>query len=775
MLSSYNDNNYTDLFMSSCNFTLELHSPDGSTQSFDLNQKLLVGTSADADIKFSDPILLDYHCAIKVKENVIAIHNLAGDGETKIDQYSLGKGKMYLLSPGDKIHLGEYFLLIVKEKEGAEEIPAVPVGDSTAPSIVMTEETEDDEEITAADFGPDETEDTDDDDANHTLAGLALKVDFATEGIEEEDQLDEEDEEYDDEDLKMLEAIQEGRQPEGEDERTSFFKKFFKFGKKKEELVTREKQLFQRIPYPCPRFVTRILALMTSVSICYALVFTVFPLFQIDEYLLEELSPLLIILGPYLTMINPVPLIYMVITFAVLEIVSAFLLGASIPYFLMGIKSNDREVARRLKGTIRAIIGLVTLPLIIFDLPALVGKPTIKEVITRTRLGVSTGVFIRLFSIFLIVIPLAGICLLSPFLLDMEHITGLEVHDMVKRKMNRSKNTRPVKGRVNKFQLAVETELSNDLEFLPYFSTTKMIKEISPALMMLSNKKKRQAYLGNKSVKVDFKALVKGVYAIDPFFPMNYPILTTWVTIPDEDDVQLELKLFESEFEKLFRNSFSLTPPKYAEFISQTGPFPSGYLILRKKLLKALGAQIPHTAVFSKSRLGRFTGLIPGQVGQYNNNFYISFKTIPPQLFEIKYSKDSKSLARLMERDFLQNSVVGEMNGLPAEVPYNTFDMLNVVNDRLHMEETDSEVFNGIISYYSTRFTAAKSENKSYTEKYLLKSLRSLIKALKTKYKGNKLEKVTPLLERLIELKKSLVQEKGTPLNEAKPKMPQEK
>ncbi len=731
---------------------LELHTPDGKVKEFELTKKLIIGTAKDADISFLDKGLLDYHCAIKVKNNIIAIHNLAGEGQTAVDKHSLGKGKMYLLSIGDKVKIGDSFLLItqgsVVTQAAKNEMPPLPISDAedqTNPAVVVTEVPE--ETVENSDpSGPIHIDDQLDD-TNPTLAQYAVKAEFTQENDEFDEEYEEEydEDEYDEEDLKMLQAIQEGRQPEGSGDKTSIFRKLFFFGKIKESgMVQGEKQLFQRMPYPAPKFTTRILAFITNVAITYAFVFTLFPPLELDSYIIEELKPLLELITPFIDVINITPLVLMVVTFAALEILTNLIFGASIPYFLMGIKSNDNELGRRIKAVIRAIIGLVTFPFIIFDLPALVGKSTFKEVITWSRLGACGNGFIRLFATFFIVIPLAGICLLSPFALDMDNITGMNVTDIVKNKRSKVPNAIKVNGKIHSLGIEIETEISPELNLLPFFTTNK--NAIVPSLILMSSKKKAQAYLNKLQIQIDFREMIQKIYSSDPFFKMNYPTLTSWVLSDKDSWSKLNQQLFAKEFAKLTTLSLSLTPPTYNLFVSQTGPFPTPYILYRKKLLSSLGIYTPYTAVTSKSRMNHLIALHPNLIGMVNNSYYIHLESIPPKMFEVKSSKQSATVARLLDRDFLQNSSIIYKQATDIAVPYSSFEVLDAVSSEDILLSDSSGAFKGITEFYSSKIDRTRAEADDYTEKYILKSLRSLTKSLKTKYKGNKLEQLSPLL-----------------------------
>ena len=79
--------------------------------------------------------------------------------------------------------------------------------------------------------------------------------------------------------------------------------------------------------------------------------------------------------------------INIVVIFLALELIGCLIFGVNIGQFLIGISTDGSFIVKRIKALVRSIIGLFTTPLLIFDIPALVGNKTLKELISASKIG----------------------------------------------------------------------------------------------------------------------------------------------------------------------------------------------------------------------------------------------------------------------------------------------------------------------------------------------------------------------------------------------------
>jgi hypothetical protein len=99
----------------------------------------------------------------------------------------------------------------------------------------------------------------------------------------------------------------------------------------------------------------------------------------------------------------------------VLRFAFTLFVGVTLGQLLVGIRSSGHFIWKRVGGVLREIVGIVTGPLLLFDLPALISKKTFKEVLTQTKITCPSTVR----SVFYIVLflPLgAGFFIVSPLM-----------------------------------------------------------------------------------------------------------------------------------------------------------------------------------------------------------------------------------------------------------------------------------------------------------------------------------------------------------------------
>lgn len=114
-----------------------------------------------------------------------------------------------------------------------------------------------------------------------------------------------------------------------------------------------------------------------------------------------------------------VPVLHLVLIFFLLRLITTLLFGVSISEFMFGIRANFNRIWARVGGMLRVIIGMVTWPFLIFDLPSLASKRTFKEFITFTNTYVGSRVTL-FFGIVFYTPLLIAILLVSPMVIGLE-------------------------------------------------------------------------------------------------------------------------------------------------------------------------------------------------------------------------------------------------------------------------------------------------------------------------------------------------------------------
>jgi hypothetical protein len=129
-----------------------------------------------------------------------------------------------------------------------------------------------------------------------------------------------------------------------------------------------------------------------------------------------------------------VPIWPLMFLFGSIRLLSTLVFGVSLSEFLVGIKAAGNGVWARIGGVIRVLIGFITGPFIIFDVPAIVSRKTFKEFLTFTQIQLRSK-WISLFGVILF-LPLAlGFVLVAPLLQGFEPPESFVVSDLVERRI----------------------------------------------------------------------------------------------------------------------------------------------------------------------------------------------------------------------------------------------------------------------------------------------------------------------------------------------------
>jgi hypothetical protein len=124
---------------------------------------------------------------------------------------------------------------------------------------------------------------------------------------------------------------------------------------------------------------------------------------------------------------NFIPLLTM---FVIIRVITALFFGASVSELILGIRASGNTVWKRIGGVLRVLLGVVTWPFIIFDIPAISSKRTFKEVITFTNLYISSK-FITVLGIIFYVPLILALTLVAPLFRGLEVPETILVNDVI--------------------------------------------------------------------------------------------------------------------------------------------------------------------------------------------------------------------------------------------------------------------------------------------------------------------------------------------------------
>lgn len=120
----------------------------------------------------------------------------------------------------------------------------------------------------------------------------------------------------------------------------------------------------------------------------------------------------------------------LLLTFILIRLVTTFLMGVSLSEFALGMRASGNGIWARIGGVLRVVIGIFTWPFIIFDIPSIVSRRTLKEFITFTNVTVPSK-FITVLGVILYMPLLLALVIVSPLLQGLEPPEPIIISDKV--------------------------------------------------------------------------------------------------------------------------------------------------------------------------------------------------------------------------------------------------------------------------------------------------------------------------------------------------------
>jgi hypothetical protein len=114
--------------------------------------------------------------------------------------------------------------------------------------------------------------------------------------------------------------------------------------------------------------------------------------------------------------------------FFTLRLISTLIFGVSVSELGLGVRSYGNSLWKRIGGGLRVILGLITGPFLIFDLPAIYSRRTFKEFMTFTHTYISSK-FIAILGLLLYLPLVVGFLLFSPLFQGFELPESIFLND----------------------------------------------------------------------------------------------------------------------------------------------------------------------------------------------------------------------------------------------------------------------------------------------------------------------------------------------------------
>lgn len=632
----------------SAHYILHICLPDSDEQLVEIEDKLIFGADEQCDVCFPEDGIDAQHLTFRVNNGVLTVKNHSTI-EPKLGNSTLKRRKMVIIDQGDIITINDLQLKVSKKSEedniddkasNEEELPTA----TTLFKLAKAEIEEEGEQI-----------------FTDVISTDALSTEDKTGEFDLSETLDEEDEDYDVDTPKKKSIFSflsflkkkkvDGDMEVDDEEQTEVVEDNSKI---KTTIISDNKPTMKSLkkrdndddeqetvtPKKKPLgFITRIYLLFTSYSIAY----TFYNLFedQINTYLhhpvlLQQLNQPFItdqlkLITPYWQMIPAdiaqliLKLYPLVLLVTLQDILFSVLLGFPLPFFLIGATQKGNFLLRRITSLMRSILGLLH-PLLIFDLPLLFSKPTLKEILTVTTIYSSHA---KVKSILgkLIMIPLVLIlCTAAPILFS-PHFSSTGVSKFPNQTIITAPSTKTQNFNSLNYHLNIKN-VTNEILFIPVRFNTKN-KKLNLKLFKKNN------YLSISITPfTEIKGLISYLRTYNPIYNFLAPADLT------ADDLE---KLFSTIFDLSFK------PETLKSFVLTQGPLLFPALKLKYTLMQMLNIRFIDSYQIITTQKSHFIRIIEAKQAHI-----ISLS--PPYLkFSYQLNGKQKALADAFPSIFLSN------------------------------------------------------------------------------------------------------------------------
>lgn len=451
------------------------------------------------------------------------------------------------------------------------------------------------------------------------------------------------------------------------------------------------------------------------------------------------------------------------------RIVTSLLLGSSLGMWMAGIRSYGSFLSKRAGGAIREIIGAVTFPLLIFDLPALFSRRTFKEVITRTNLYTPSKGAVVISWLFFFPIVLAGL-IVSPLFRGLEFNEQIVISDELSVRIKSKKEEGgpvAVTYQVYKsrwFGLQLELDVVKWI-VVPRFSWSQTEKGsvLQPALVFHHEQEAKFPLLLLKNF--DWYALLNLPMSHNPFLQNSFPEIWAYVQSQRLKDVkniqyrptEVQKKKFEVELQELVSAAFKLDVENIFEHILVHGPLIKGLIEFRHELLSLLDGSLEGDWKFSLH--GKTIVLVREVSGVKPYDLIVPLNQGRGRIFKVGYGsqKEKRNLMKIMSELWDKVAWQEEAEGEGVQTPI-VIDIISRLAAQGEIDEASGEkLFEVYFDLASKVVALPKEDGRNQSIEQSLKSVVEILQRFQ-KIKAETLDVMLmeKLLNKLNEVKTNL-------------------
>ncbi|MDD0853318.1 FHA domain-containing protein [Halobacteriovorax sp. GB3] len=402
---------------------------------------------------------------------------------------------------------------------------------------------------------------------------------------------------------------------------------------------------------------------------------------------------------------------FIIIYFA-LELLWSLLFGISLPLTFFGAKTNGSGVSKRIKAFFRTFLGMFTFFFVIFDLPAIIKKKTVKELVSVAPISFSNLLFKYLGfvpAILVIFLPLE-----IPFLL------------------NNGMNSKPAK--IRNFKMVPRSELPNRLEILDLTSAFELDQyEVFPRVgRSLQTTAGLDFYRKNslKRAGIKKKNSLAVLNTINNFKDGNFFFSLTSPNLSEAIDQNSSSKVSDREIEEIIYSAFNISIDSLIDVILSQGPELKRLYELKSSILQLIGVFSDYELEVFQAKGFKVFSFYIKQESQYSVFFVRNNKI---ENYTLDYSINPEHALLLAEHLFANAELYANKALKTVQItPFKLSHLVSLYKEK--QEEPTSEELQLFVEFYKDKMKsiefAKEPTRKQKIVKGHLKELISLFQEL---------------------------------------------
>ncbi len=591
-------------------YKLDLAVPKEDARQITIKDKATIGSDPSADVVIQNHNLSPIHLSFQRQNQVLTLTMLGEDRSTKIGSQKLLQGKMYLLEKGDKLAIGKVKMVIREEEVEAteEEESQAPLELQDAQELQEDDgETQEAEEVEGGQEsdGGEEIEEGEEGEETDGITGTGAGF------------LDDEEDKAKGK-TQILDSIK-GKLRKHRSQSHKFHalkgdageERDAKDGPKKSRRGSRARVIPPGAFARCFGLGIEIFLALFLSPLAFEFVLgedwdgqihrlqlwgasaisELWPTLPLKTLLPQEVATHLKSLE-HLASSNATSLCAALIFFICARFLAALVLTAPLPLFFMGVTHRGGNfLGKRLIALVRELLGLITFPWLVFDLPLIFKRRSFKEVVTASRLGYSHPLLGLGGGVVLNPLLVAAV-LLFPLNFDVNKVPlSVEFSSSVRGPASSQRSPRSVAHTVYQWKHQFKVPASSNRIELP------LVKRQGPKwsfdLLLIDAKGKNELSL-RRGNSLDYGKKIRRWGRLDPFLAWHSPQISAWSFGQKK---MAWSPLHSHEWTEIVEASLRFSLTELSGLALSKGPVVHPYILLRKELfeLLELGENVPQT------------------------------------------------------------------------------------------------------------------------------------------------------------------------------------